>query len=158
MTPITSIAVCQQPIFCNIFSVNNPTSQLSFNLNSLGERSLVDETEFESVAADFNEIIEESAEAGERVGGAEESDVTELYKHLQIVLEGPLVLGSGALHLHLAHGPGPGPRPLLAPLALLGLTGARAQRSKQVETHLGQLQLLLDVGNEGLLGVMFKKL
>ena len=116
----------------------------------------MDEAEFESVAADFNEIIEESAEAGERVGGAEESDVAELYEHLQIVLEGPLVLRSGALHLHLAHGPGPGPRPLLAPLALLWLTGARAQRSEQVETHLGQLQLLLDVGNEGLLELCLK--
>ena len=68
----------------------------------------MDEAEFEGVTADFNEIVEESAEASQGVGGAEECDVSKLYEHLEVVVEGALVLGSAPLHLNLADCPLPG--------------------------------------------------
>ena len=54
----------------------------------------MDEAELEGVAADLHDVVEEGAEGGERVGRREERHVAELDEHLQVVLEGALVLRS----------------------------------------------------------------
>ncbi len=46
--------------------------------NTLGEGSLVDEAELEGVAAHLDEVVEEGAEAGQRVRRAEQGHVPEL--------------------------------------------------------------------------------
>jgi hypothetical protein len=46
--------------------------------NSLGEGSLVDEAELEGVAAHLDEVVEEGAEAGQRVRRAKQGHVPEL--------------------------------------------------------------------------------
>ena len=109
----------------------------------------MDEAEFEGVTADFNEIVEESTEASQGVGGAEECDVSKLYEHLEVVVKRPLVLRGGALHLHLADGPA---APGLCAGLWRTLAGGRTEGSEQIKAHFGQLELLLDVRNERLLG------
>jgi hypothetical protein len=48
--------------------------------NTLGEGSLVDEAELEGVAAHLDEVVEEGAEAGQRVRRAEQGHVPELQR------------------------------------------------------------------------------
>jgi hypothetical protein len=52
--------------------------------NSLGEGSLVDEAELEGVAAHLDEVVEEGAEAGQRVRRAEQGHVPELARSTRV--------------------------------------------------------------------------
>ena len=71
-------------------------------LDPLREWPLVDVAQLEGVAPDLDEVVEEGAEAGQGVGGAEESDIAELDEHLEVVVKGPLVLWRAAFHFYLA--------------------------------------------------------
>ena len=50
------------------------------------------EAELEGVPADLDQVVEEGAESGQRVGRREEGHVAELDEHLQIVVEGSVIL------------------------------------------------------------------
>ena len=120
----------------------------SFHLNSLRKWSLMDETQFECVTTDLDQVVEQRAEARQRVGGAEERDVSELDEHLQIVVERSLVLRSRTLHLHLTHLTGSGGS-LFFIIAIrlfmilrcvtdrsFRFTCGRTESSEQIKTHL----------------------
>ena len=72
-------------------------------LDPLREGPLVDVAQLEGVTPDLDEVVEERAEAGQGVGGAEEGDVAKLDEHLEVVVKGSLVLGSAAFDFYLAH-------------------------------------------------------
>ena len=72
-------------------------------LDSLREGSLVDETQFESITANLNQIVEESTETSKRISRTEQCDVTKLYEHLQVIIKGSIILRSWTLHLHLTN-------------------------------------------------------
>ena len=55
----------------------------------------MDEAELEGVAPDLDQVVEEGAEGGQRVGRGEEGHVAKLDKHFQVVVERSLVLKKG---------------------------------------------------------------
>ena len=138
----------------------------------------MDEAEFEGVAPDLDQVVEEGAHSRQGVGGAEQGHVPELDEHLEVVIECSLVLRSRTLHLDLAHLTRtrglPGLRPflilitvrvsvlvsvcllvILQPItdASVGILTGGTQSSEQVKAHFSKLQLLLGVRYQRLLGL-----
>lgn len=60
--------------------------------NSLAERALEDEAQFERVAADLHQVVDESTESSQREGRGEQHNIAELNKHLQVVGKRPIIL------------------------------------------------------------------
>ena len=75
MTPMISMAVCQHPMFCTRSGNGRyeyfSCLQIFFTNIFIGILYLMDEAEFEGVAADLDHVVEEGAEAGQGVGRAE---------------------------------------------------------------------------------------
>lgn len=60
--------------------------------NSLAKRSLESVAQFKGIRADFDDIIQQGTESGQRKGGWEQGDVAKLYTHLQVVIKGVFIL------------------------------------------------------------------
>lgn len=67
-----------------------PHLPLADALHSVAEGSLQTSAQFEGVAADLNDVVDERAHSRQREGRGEQHHVAELDKHLLVVLEGVL--------------------------------------------------------------------
>ena len=63
-----------------------------YGLHPLAKWSLQGHAEFEGIASDLNDVVEEGTEGCQRKGRGEEGHVAELDEHLQVVLVGILIL------------------------------------------------------------------
>ena len=61
-------------------------------VDSLAERPLVDKAKLERVSSNFNQVVDQCAEARKGIGRRKENDITKLDKHFQVVIKSPLVL------------------------------------------------------------------
>ena len=66
--------------------------------NPFSERPLVVNTEFEGVAADLYDVVEEGTEGCQGEGGGEQRHIAVLNEHLQVVIEGVLILSKYDKH------------------------------------------------------------
>ena len=66
-------------------------------LYALSKRTLEGGAQFEGVAANLDDVVEEPAHGGHGEGGREERHVPELNEHLQVVLKRVLILVGGEI-------------------------------------------------------------